>query len=114
MARVPQIRVLHNVCVLAVLCVLALWCVRDRLWEHVPGISVSVATGAVGGWLWWRHLSRRITRRDRRYERNKIFVPYLSLLEVGVAVVAYNPFLALALGVGLLVVVVGTSVFSSV
>jgi hypothetical protein len=114
MARVPQIRILHNVCGLAVLCVLALWCVHDRLWEHAPGISVGVAAGAGGGWLWWRHLSRRVIRRDRRYERNKIFVHYLSLLEVGLAAVAYNPFLVLPLGVGLLAVVVGASVFSSV
>ena len=69
-------------------------------------------TGAVGGWLWWRHLSRMIARRDRRYERNKIFVHYLSIVEVAIAAVAYNHYLALPLGVVLLAVVVGTSVFS--
>ena len=68
-------------------------------------------TGAVGGWLWWR-LSRMIARRDRRYERNKIFVHYLSIVEVAIAAVAYNHYLALPLGVVLLAVVVGTSVFS--
>ena len=99
MAQVPQVRVLRNVFGLGVLCALALWLVRDRLWEHAPGISLGVAAGAVGGWLWWRHLSRTIARRDRRYERNKIFVHSLSLLEVVLAAVAYNPFLALPLGV---------------
>jgi NfeD-like C-terminal, partner-binding len=112
MARVPQVRVLQNVLGLGVLCALALWLVRDRLWEHVHGVSLGVAGGAVGGWLWWRHLSRTIARQDRRYERNKIFVHYLSLLEVVLAAVAYTPFLALPIVVGLLAVVVGTSVFS--
>jgi NfeD-like C-terminal, partner-binding len=114
MARVPQVRVLQNVLGLAALCALALWCVYDRLWEHAPGVSVGVAVGAIGGWLWWRHLARRIARQDRQYERNKIFVHYLSILEVVLAAVAYNPFLALLLGVGLLAVVVGTSIFSPV
>jgi hypothetical protein len=112
MARVPQVRVLQNVLGLAALCALALWCVRDRLWEHAPGVSVGVAVGAVGGWLWWRHLSGRIARQDRRYERNKIFVHYLSSLEVTLAAVAYNPVLALPLGVVFLAVVVGTRVFT--
>lgn len=112
MPLVPQVRVLRNVLGLGVLCALALWLVRDRLWEHAHGVGLGMAAGAGGGWLWWRHLSRTIARRDRRYERNKIFVHYLSILEVALAAVAYNHFLALPLGVLLLAVVVGTSVFS--
>lgn len=108
----PQVRVLRNVFGLGVLCALALWLVRERLWEHAPGISLSVAAGAVGGWLWWWHLSRTIARREQRYERNKIFVHYLNLLEAVLAAVAYNPLLALPLGAVLLAVVVGTSLFS--
>jgi membrane-bound ClpP family serine protease len=68
-------------------------------------------TGAVGGCLWWRHLSRTIARRDRRYERNKIFVNYISVVEVAIAAVVYNHYLALPLGVVLLAVVVGMRVF---
>lgn len=113
MTLVPQVRVLRNVCGLTVLCALALWLVRDRLWEHALGVGLAVAGGAVGGGLWWRHLFRTIARRDRRYERNKIFVHYLSSLEMTLAAVAYNPVLALPLGVVLLAVVVGTSVFPS-
>jgi NfeD-like partner-binding protein len=112
MAQVPQVRVLRNVLGLGVLCMLAVVLMRDRLWEHVPGVSLSVAVGAVGGWLRWRSLSRTMARRDRRYERNKVFVHYLSLLEVLLAAGAYNPCLAFLLGGVLLAVVVGTSVFS--
>jgi membrane protein implicated in regulation of membrane protease activity len=97
-----------------VLCALAIWLGRDRFWEHAHGVGLGVVVGAVGGWLRWRHLSRRIARRDRRYERNKIFVHYLSLLDVVLAVVTYNPFLAFPLGVVLLAGAVGTSIFSSV
>jgi hypothetical protein len=114
MAQVPQVRVLQNVLGLGVLCALAVWLGRDRLWEHALGVGLAMAAGAVGGWLWWRHLSRTIARQDRRYERNKIFVHSLSLLEVVLTAVAYNPVLALPLGVVLLAGVVGTSVFSSV
>jgi len=45
-----------------------------------------------------------VTRRDRRYERNKIFVHYLSLVEVLIATVAYNHYLAIPLGLLLLAV----------
>jgi membrane protein implicated in regulation of membrane protease activity len=114
MAQVPQVRVLRNVLGYGVLCALALWLVCDRLWEYAPGVSLGVAAGTVGGWCWWRHLSRTIARRDRRYERNKIFVHYLSLPEVVLAAVAYNPVLALPLGAVLLAGVVGTRVFSPV
>jgi hypothetical protein len=40
--------------------------------------------------------------RDRRYEGNKIFVQYLSLVELAISAVAYNPFLAIPLGLALL------------
>ena len=107
MAQVKQVRVVRNVLWCGVLCVFALWLVRDRVWEHRQALGTGVMVGALGGWCWWRSLSRTIARRDRRYERNKIFVHYLSLLEVAIAAVAYNPVLALPLGVVLLAVVVG-------
>src|SRR5574341_387191 len=99
MALVPQVRVLRNVLCYGVLCGLVLWLVRDRLWEYCYALGVGVLAGAVGGWLWWRHLSRMIARCDRRYERNKIFVPYLSVVELVIAAVAYNHYLALPLSV---------------
>src|SRR5919109_1467661 len=112
MALVKQVRVLRNVLCFGLLCGLVLWLVRDRFWEHRYALSVGVMTGAVGGWLWWRHLSCLIARRDRRYERNKIFVHYLCVVEVAIAAVVYNHYLALPLGVVLFAVVVGTRVFS--
>ena len=112
MALVKQVRVMRHVLWYGVLCVLAFGLVHDRVWEHRQAFGIGVVAGTIGGWLWWRSLSRRIARRDRRYERNKIFVHYLSLLEVAIAMVAYNPVLALPLGVVLLAAVVGTTVCS--
>jgi membrane protein implicated in regulation of membrane protease activity len=102
MAVVKQVRVLRNVVCLGVLCLLVLGLVHNRLWEHRDALGLGVVAGEVGGWWWWRHLARTIARRDRRYERNKIFVHYLSIVEVVIAAVAYNHHLAVPLGVVLL------------
>ena len=112
MALVKQVRILLNVMGLGVLCILVVWLVRDRLWEHRDALGLGVVAGGIGGWLWWQHLSRSIARRDRRYERNKIFVHYLRIIEVAIAAVAYNHYLAIPLGVVLLAGVLFTS-FSS-
>jgi len=112
MALVKQVRVLRNAVCLGVLCILVLWLVRHRLWEHRGALGLGVVAGEISGWLWWRHLSRTIVRRDRRYERNKILVHYLSIVEVAIAAAAYNHYLPIPLGVILLTVVWFTS-FSS-
>jgi membrane protein implicated in regulation of membrane protease activity len=109
MALVKQVRVLLNIVCLAVLCILVLWLVRDRLWEHCDALGLGAVAGGIGGWCWWRHLARFITRRDRRYERNKIFVHYLNIVEVVIVAVAYNHYLAIPLGVVLLAGVLFTS-----
>lgn len=105
MALVKQVRVLRNVGGVFVLCALVLWLVRTRLWMHRDALALGVAAGLGYGPLRWWRLQRRITRRDRRYERNRIFVDYLNWLEVAVGAVAYNLFLAIPLGLALLAAV---------
>src|SRR5574341_768142 len=102
MALVKQVRVLRNVVWLGALALLALVLVRAHIWEHRAAIGCGGAVGGLSGWLYWRRLSRTIARRDRRYERNKIFVHYLSMAELVIGAVAYNPSLALPLGLALL------------
>jgi general stress protein CsbA len=99
MPAVKQVRVLRNVVCLGVLCLLVLWLARSRLWAEGGALGLGIVLGGCGGWLWWQHLARLISRRDRRYERNKIFVRYLSLVEVAVVAVAYNHYLAIPIGV---------------
>jgi membrane protein implicated in regulation of membrane protease activity len=94
MSGVKQVRVLRNVLSLSVLCLLILWLMRSRLWEYRDALAFGSGAGLVYGLVRWRYVRRRIARRDRRYERNKIFVHYLNGLEVAVAALAHNLYLA--------------------
>jgi|RhiMetdeSRZDD1v2_1073273.scaffolds.fasta_scaffold62619_4 hypothetical protein len=102
MALVQQVRVLRNVVWVGILCLLALVLVRARLWEHREALGLGWGAGGLCGWLRWGQLRRKIVRRDRRYERNKIFVHYLSRVEMALGAVAYNSYLAMPLGLALL------------
>src|SRR5262249_40349983 len=102
MALVKQVRVLRNVMWMGALGMLALVLVRTRLWEHREALGLGGVAGGLCGRLYWRRLHRTIARRDRRYERNKIFVHYLSIVELAIGAVAYNHYLALPLGLALL------------
>jgi membrane protein implicated in regulation of membrane protease activity len=103
MTGVKQVRVLRNVLIWAVLCAIMLWLVGARLWAHWPAIVFGAVAGSLYAVWHWRHLSRRIARRDRHFEPNKIFVHYLSTAEVLLSAVGYNPYLAIPIGVVLVV-----------
>jgi hypothetical protein len=85
---IKQIQIFWNVGGLWVLSAVVLWLGRGHLWEQRSALSIGILLGGVASWLWWRHLARRIARRDRRYERNKIFVDYLYVLPALADVVA--------------------------
>jgi hypothetical protein len=105
---VKQVRVLRNVGLTWGLCAIVLWLLRARLWEHRAAIGLGLLLGGALGTARWHLLRRRIARRDRRYERNKIFVHYLSVFDLLVHALAYNLYLSIPLGFGLLgLVVVG-------
>ncbi len=99
---VKQVWVLRNLLITCGLCVLVLWWLRAHLWASRDACLLGVVAGiGVGVWRWWA-LRRQISRRDRRYERNKIFVNYLSLPEVLIAMLIHNLYLAIPLGILLL------------
>jgi general stress protein CsbA len=100
-----QIRVLRNVVCLGLFCLFALWLVRSHLWEEHSALGLGAAGGGLCGWLWWRYLTRQIARRNRRYERNKIFVHYLNVVEVAITAIAYNHYFAIPLVLSLLAMV---------
>lgn len=109
---VQQVRALRNVLIGCGVWGLVLWGLRGQLWEYRHALGLGCIAGiAVGSGYWWR-LQRHIIRRDRRYERNKILVHYLNLVEVLMAVVAHTPYLAIPLGL-LLLAVVFLGVFSA-
>lgn len=105
MAVVKQVRVLRNILLWSALCAIVLWLGHGRLWEHRLALLLGVVAGAVYAVAHWRRLSGRIARRDRRYERNKIFVHYLNAVEVLLSATAYSHVLAIPIGLGLAVVV---------
>jgi membrane protein implicated in regulation of membrane protease activity len=82
----------------------------DRL--LCPPVGAAVAGGSYALWR-WRHLSRRIARRDRRFERNKIFVHYLDTAEVSLSALAYNAYLAIPIGMAVVAAML-LSAFSGV
>ena len=102
---VKQVRVLHNVVSLFALSALVLWLVSAHLSEHRDALGLGMVAGLIYGSLRWWRLSRSIARRDRRYERNKIFVHYLNGFEVVMTALAHNVYVAIPLGLLLLAAV---------
>ena len=103
MTAVKQARVLRNVLIWTGLCGIVLWVIGARLWGHWTAIIFGVLAGS-GFAIWrWRHLSRRISRRDYHFEPNKIFVHYLSIIEVPLSALGYNPYLVIPMAVVLMV-----------
>lgn len=105
MTNVKQTRALRNVLSMGALCLLGLWMVRAQLWENRDALWLGGIGGLVYGAVRAWFLRRRISRRDRRYERNKIFVHYLNSFEVVVAAIAYNGYLAIPGGILLAVAI---------
>jgi membrane protein implicated in regulation of membrane protease activity len=99
MTGVKQVRVLRNVLGWAIVCAIVLWLVGVRLWAHWTAIVFGVVAGSFYAVWHWRHLARRIARRDRHFERNKIFVHHLSTAEMLLSAVGYNSYLAIPIGV---------------
>lgn len=102
MVQVKQVRVLRNVTVMGTLSLLVLWLVQDYLTQYPGALLIGVSGGILYGLLHWWQLTQKVARRDRRFERNKVFVSYLTLAEVALAGVAYNHYLAIPLGVAIL------------
>jgi len=46
-----------------------------------------------------------VPRQDRHFERNKVFVPYLTVVEIAFTAVAYNHYLVIPLGLALLAII---------
>jgi membrane protein implicated in regulation of membrane protease activity len=105
MALVRQVRVIRNVVVTAICCTFVLYWVRSHLIPQVDALLLGVVTGSGYGLLRWRQLSRKVTRRDRRFERNKIIVHYLNVAEIAFTAVAFNHYLAIPLIVAALIAV---------
>ena len=109
MAQVKQARVLRNLIGLGLLCAALIWWLDDRVWQTPDALAWGVGLAIPGALLHWRWLARRITRRDRRYERNKIPVTYLSVIEALAAAFVHSYYLAIPAALVMVVVLVTAS-----
>lgn len=94
---VKQVRVLRSVALMGVLFGVVLWLVRGDLVRHADAALAGTALGTVYGALRWWRISRRISRRDRRFERNKVLVRFISPMEVVLAAAVASHYLLAAL-----------------
>ena len=109
MAHVKQARVWRNLIGLGLLCAALIWWLGDRPWQAPDALAWGAGLAVPGALLHWRWLARRITRRDRRYERNKIPVSYLSAFEALAAAFAESYYLAIPVVLGMVIVLVTVS-----
>ena len=109
MAQVKQARVWRHLIGLGLLCAALIWWLGGRAWQAPEALAWGAALAVAGALLHWRWLARRITRRNRRYERNKIPVTYLSVIEALAAAFAHSYYLAIPVVFGVMVVLVTAS-----
>lgn len=95
--KIRQVRVLHNILVTGALCGLLLWMARGGMPDHMRALAWSAACGGLYGLAYWYRLRNRISRKDRRFERNKIFVRFVSPFEVVLLAAASSHYLLIAM-----------------
>ena len=110
MAQIRQVRAWRNLIGMALLCSGLIWWLDDRV-RHAPdALAWGAGLAVPGSLMHWRYLSRHITRTDRRYERNKIPVRYLTAFEALVASFAESYYLAIPVVLILVIVALTVSV----
>lgn len=97
---VRQVRVIYNTAIMALLFAAVLWLARASLSRHLDAVLWGLAGGVAYGVVHWYRLERRIGRRDRRFERNKVLVRFLSPFELLLAAAVSSHYLLI--GVALL------------
>ena len=79
---VKQTRVIQNILLIGFVFILIVFFVRDRLYPNLSTVFWATLSGIVYSEFHWTRLKRRISRKDRRFERNKVFVRYISPFEI--------------------------------
>jgi membrane protein implicated in regulation of membrane protease activity len=94
---------MRNVLVMWVLFVGVLCLAQDGIFTNSDALLLGISSGLAYGWIYWRRLSHRITREDRRFERNKVLVQFLSIFEIVLVGVAFSYYILIAFGILLVV-----------
>lgn len=107
---VRQVRVVRNTSILGLLSLLVLWLARRDVASNVDVAFYGLAAGAAYAAMYWRALRKRIERRNRRYERNKIFVRFISVFDFMLAAAGAG----LPVLIGMVAVVLAVTIFDFV
>ncbi len=103
---VRQVRVIRNTLIVAAIFVLLLWQVRGHVLENIDALLIGILAGGVYALIYWRGLLRRITRKNKRYETNKIFVRFISVFEVLLTVATSGHYVLIGIAVVILIAVI--------
>ncbi len=79
--KVKQIRVIQNILLMGFIFILIVLIIRDRLHANLSIVFWATLSGVVYSQFHWARLKRRITRTDRRFARNRVFVRFISPIE---------------------------------
>lgn len=99
---VKQVRIIQNIVIMAFLFSGVLWLVREDLVKHLDAVLWGVVCGVLYGAFYWFRLVHRITRGDRRYERNKVFVQFISPFEIVLLAAASSHYILIGMAVVLI------------
>ncbi|KFI22103.1 NfeD family protein [Nitrosococcus oceani] len=94
---VRHVRVIWNTAFIGAICGSLLWLRREDIPAHLDALVLGILVGTLYGGLYWRYLFHRITRKERRFERNRILVHYLSLFELLLTAATWSLYLLIAL-----------------
>ena len=90
---VKQTRIIQNILLMGFVFVLIVLLVLDRLYANLGIVFWATLSGVVYGQFHWSWLKRRIRREDRRFERNKVFVRFISPLELALFAAASSDYI---------------------
>ena len=103
---VRQVRVIRNTLIIGVIFLYVLWMVRKDILDNSDALIYGMLGGGLYASIYWKGLLRRIRRQDNRYEKNKIFVQFISVFEFLLTVAASGHYVLMGLGVVILIVAI--------
>jgi membrane protein implicated in regulation of membrane protease activity len=87
---VRKIRILWNIVLIGALFSGLLGLIGADIANNLDALCFGILGGNIHGFLYWRRLCHRVERQHRRFDRNRVFVRFLSLFELLLAVITWN------------------------
>jgi membrane protein implicated in regulation of membrane protease activity len=94
---VRKIRILWNIVFIGALFSGLLGLIGADIAHNLDALCFGILGGNIHGFLYWQRLFHRVERQHRRFDRNRIFVHFLSLLELFLTAITWSFALLLVL-----------------